>query len=149
MEAFWNSFYQELGRRSGFYLTVALGSGAIGAVFFWDPFYHLGWILAYKDWIGLLVVACAIAIAVSHSLIGLIIVIVLAGIAATAFGHLYANPDYLDGNWPFRTWLLHMVFLSLMIGIFVGGGIRLTHSRAPVADKVPSEIVADQYYEYL
>jgi uncharacterized integral membrane protein len=129
LRALWRGIYEELGRRAGVYLTIAAASGAVGGVYFWDPFYHAGWLISYKGWIGLFVVICGIAILASYSPIGLIVVGILALLVAGVFAHLYGNLDYQHSNWPFWTWILHLVFVSLVAGILVGAGAQVLRGR--------------------
>ena len=131
MNAFFQTLADELGKRAALYLTVLIGSGAVGGTYLWDPFYHAGWIISYNGWIFLFVVLGATSILVSYSTFGLIAVMALALIVGFAFGHLYKNPDYLHGEWPFWTWFLHLVLFCLLAGVLVGFGNWLVGKRMP------------------
>jgi hypothetical protein len=125
----WSSFYtalcNELGKRAGLYLVVLLGSGAVGGVYWLDPFYHGGWILSYKGWLFVFIVICAIAILVSQSVVGLTIVAILALISSGGFAFLYKNSSFQYGEWPFWAWALHLLCVALIVGVLVGTGARL------------------------
>jgi hypothetical protein len=88
-------------------------TAAGGAVLTWitryhDPWYSDGWFLNNLQWLLVpAVVALAAAIA-SLFARGLIAVIVLAVIAAAAFGVLYGQSNQNE-QWPLVTWLLHLV----------------------------------------
>jgi hypothetical protein len=129
IKALWKALSDEFAQRASIYLTVLLGSGAVGGVYWVDPYYHGGWIISYKGWLFAFVIICAIAILASHSAVGLTIVGTAALVCASAFGYLYKNSAFQDDHWPFWTWSLHLLCVALIVGVCVGGAARLVNSR--------------------
>jgi hypothetical protein len=123
-KSFWEGIRDELGKRASLYLIVILGSGAVGGVYWLDPFYHSGWILSYKEWLSVFVVICGIAILASQSTVGLTIVVICALVSSGSWAFLYRNPNFEADDWPFFGWMLHLMSVALIVGVIVGIGAR-------------------------
>jgi hypothetical protein len=131
--SFFDSIKAELTSRMGTLIGTALAAVTGGGLLYLDPFYHPGWALSNSGWLGFLLAAGVISIVACYWTTGLIVVAVIALIDAGAFGYLYRNPDFHHGDWPFYTWLCHLMFIALFVGTVMGLTNFLINRRVPKA----------------
>jgi hypothetical protein len=116
---------KEFAENASQFLWAFLAPAAVGGVYFWDRFYHPGWIKSYAHWLPFVAIIWAIAIILCFFPRWLLAIGGLALVGAAGFGYLYGNAEFESGGWPLFTWLLHMILVGLVTAFAIGGIVWL------------------------
>jgi hypothetical protein len=125
---YWNAFRAafaaELAKNIALTISAFFALGGINGFYYYDPFYHPGWILLSSKWLFLLftlTILCGITIASAIFFrYGLVIVLAIAALTVTGFFYLYMNPEFSSDSWLLYVWLLHLVAAVFAIGSLFG-----------------------------